>query len=84
MGQVVLGTAVSNAVLTGLEARWLRRELGGLELARSAWAVAAMLLGSAVLAGLVYFGWWALVRIALGCGLCVSACAGGSACDRGA
>jgi putative peptidoglycan lipid II flippase len=57
---VVLGTAVSNAVLTWLEAHWLRRELGGLEIGASAKAVAGMLLASAILAGLTYFGWWAV------------------------
>jgi putative peptidoglycan lipid II flippase len=56
---VVVGTAVSNAVLTGLEAHWLRKELGGLEIGASAGAIARMLLASAILAGLTYFGWWA-------------------------
>jgi putative peptidoglycan lipid II flippase len=56
----VLGTAVSNAVLTWLEAIYLRRELGGLEIGASARTIALMLLGSAVLAGLTYFGWWAV------------------------
>jgi putative peptidoglycan lipid II flippase len=57
---VVLGTAVSNAVLTWLEAIYLRRELGGLEIGASARAVAYILFGSAVLAGMAYFGWWSL------------------------
>jgi putative peptidoglycan lipid II flippase len=57
---VVLGTAVSNAVLTVLEARWLRLELGGLELTRSARAIAGMLVGCLALAGLGYFGWWSI------------------------
>jgi putative peptidoglycan lipid II flippase len=57
---VVLGTAISNAVLTALEAYWLRQELGGLELAASARAIALMLLASGILAGLTYFGWWAV------------------------
>jgi putative peptidoglycan lipid II flippase len=57
---VVLGTAVSNAVLTALEAQRLRRELGGLELTRSARAIAGMLAGCVALGGLGYFGWWAL------------------------
>jgi putative peptidoglycan lipid II flippase len=57
---VVLGTAVSNAVLTWLEARQLRKELGGLEIGASARAIALMLLASAILAGLTYFGWWAV------------------------
>jgi putative peptidoglycan lipid II flippase len=57
---VVLGTAVSNAALTWLEAHRLRRELGGLEIGASARAIALMLLASAILAGLTYFGWWAV------------------------
>jgi putative peptidoglycan lipid II flippase len=57
---VVIGTAISNAFLTGLEAHWLRKELGGLEIAASAGKIAMMLLASAVLAGLTYFGWWSV------------------------
>jgi putative peptidoglycan lipid II flippase len=56
----VLGTAVSNAVLTWLEAVYLRRELGGLEIGASVRTIALMVLASAVLAGLTYFGWWAV------------------------
>jgi putative peptidoglycan lipid II flippase len=59
----VLGTAVSNAVLTWLEAVYLRRELGGLEIAASLRTVALMLLASVVLAGLTYFGWYAVDTI---------------------
>jgi putative peptidoglycan lipid II flippase len=79
----VLGTAVSNAVLTALEAQRLRRELGGLELTRSARAIAGMLAGSVVLAGLAYFGWWSVDLIigrsliaqilSVGCGLALGA-----------
>ena len=46
---VVIGTAISNAFLTGLEAHWLRKELGGLEIGASAGKIALMLLASAVL-----------------------------------
>ena len=56
----MVGTAISNALLTGLEAHRLRRELGGLEIAASARKIALMLLASAILAGLTYFGWWAV------------------------
>jgi putative peptidoglycan lipid II flippase len=74
---------VSNAVLTALEAQRLRRELGGLELTRSARAIAGMLAGSVVLAGLAYFGWWSVDLIigrsliaqilSVGCGLALGA-----------
>jgi putative peptidoglycan lipid II flippase len=57
---VVLGTIISNAVLTVLEAQRLRRLLGGLELARTARAIAGMLVGAAA-CGLVSYGaWWAI------------------------
>jgi putative peptidoglycan lipid II flippase len=60
---VVLGTVISNALLTVLEAIYLRRELGGLELTRTAWACAAMLTGAAVLAEVAYGGWWCLDHV---------------------
>jgi putative peptidoglycan lipid II flippase len=56
----VLGTVVSNAVLTVLEGYYLRSELGGLQLAETGRAVAGMLLGAVVLGGIAYFAWWAL------------------------
>jgi putative peptidoglycan lipid II flippase len=59
----VLGTAVSNAVLTWLEAIYLRRELGGLEIGASVRTIGLMLLASVVLAGLTYFGWYAVDTI---------------------
>jgi putative peptidoglycan lipid II flippase len=60
---VVLGTVISNGVLTVLEAIRLRRELGGLELERTARACAGMLAGAVVLAGIAYFAWYALDTI---------------------
>jgi putative peptidoglycan lipid II flippase len=48
---VVLGTVVSNVVLTVLLAYRLRHELGGLELPRLLRSVAVMLLAAAALAG---------------------------------
>jgi putative peptidoglycan lipid II flippase len=60
---VVLGTVISNALLTVLEAIYLRRELGGLELTRTAWACAAMLTGAAVLAEVAYGSWWLLDHV---------------------
>jgi putative peptidoglycan lipid II flippase len=56
---LVLGTVVSNAVLTVAEARLLRRELGGFEVARSLRAAAVMVAGGALLAATAYGGWWA-------------------------
>src|SRR4051794_18219225 len=60
---VVLGTVISNAVLTVLEGIYLRRELGGLEVARSSRAVAGMLGGAVVLGAIAYFAWYALDTI---------------------
>jgi putative peptidoglycan lipid II flippase len=57
---VVLGTVISNALLTVLEAIYLRRELGGLEIERTLAACAQMLIGALVLAALAYGGWWAI------------------------
>jgi len=51
---VVLGTVVSNGVLTGLLAFRLRRELHGLEGARLIRSLAAMLLAGAALAAAAY------------------------------
>jgi putative peptidoglycan lipid II flippase len=51
---VVLGTVVSNGVLTVLLAIRLRGELGGLELPRLLRSVAVMLLAGAALAGVAY------------------------------
>jgi putative peptidoglycan lipid II flippase len=57
---VVLGTVISNAVLTVLEGYWLREELGGLELATTARACGGMLAGAVVLGGVAYGAWRAL------------------------
>jgi putative peptidoglycan lipid II flippase len=59
----VLGTVVSNALLTCLEGAYLRRELGGLELARGALAVFGMLVGAGLLAEVSYATWWALDHV---------------------
>jgi putative peptidoglycan lipid II flippase len=57
---IVIGTAVSSAAMTALQAAILRRRLGGLDLARTASAV-MRILAAAVLLGLVtYVVWWAL------------------------
>jgi putative peptidoglycan lipid II flippase len=62
---LVLGTAISNAVLTLAEGRWLRLELHGLELTRSLISVAGMLEGAVVL-GFVAYGTWSVLDNALG------------------
>jgi putative peptidoglycan lipid II flippase len=57
IGGVVLGTTVSNVVLTVLEARLLRQGLGGLELTRTLRAMLLMLAAAALL-GIVAYGVW--------------------------
>jgi putative peptidoglycan lipid II flippase len=57
---LVLGTGISNAALTLAEARWLRLELGGLEVPRTLRAIAGMLAGAAILGGVSYGAWWLL------------------------
>jgi len=60
IGGVVLGTTVSNVVLTVLEARLLRRGLGGLELGRTLRAMVIIAAASAVLGGIAYGVWHTL------------------------
>jgi putative peptidoglycan lipid II flippase len=57
IGGVVLGTTVANVVLCVLEARLLRRGLGGLELPRTLRAVLLIAAASALL-GIVAYGVW--------------------------
>jgi putative peptidoglycan lipid II flippase len=57
---IVLGTVISNAVLTVQEAIVLRRELHGLELARTFRACAVMMVGAIILAAVSYGTWRAL------------------------
>jgi putative peptidoglycan lipid II flippase len=64
----VLGTVVSNALLTWLEAIYLRRALGGLEIGRTALACFGMLVGAGLLAEVSYGVWWLLHHL-LGGGL---------------
>jgi putative peptidoglycan lipid II flippase len=59
----VLGTVISNALLTLLEATYLRRELGGLELERGALAVFGMLAAAGLLGEVTYASWWALDHV---------------------
>lgn len=65
IGGVVLGTTVSNIVLCVLEARVLRRGLGGLELTQTLRAMALILAASALL-GAVAYGVWYLLDDLLG------------------
>jgi putative peptidoglycan lipid II flippase len=60
IGGIVIGTAVSNVVLTLLEARRLRHELGGLEVARTLRAGAIMLAAAALLGAVAYGAWYGL------------------------
>jgi putative peptidoglycan lipid II flippase len=60
IGGIVLGTTVSNLVLTLLEARRLRQELGGLEVARTLRAAALMIAAAALLGGVAYGTWYGL------------------------
>src|SRR5215216_7222777 len=60
IGGIVIGTAVSNLVLTLLEARRLRHELGGLEVARTLRAGALMVAAAALLGALAYGVWYML------------------------
>src|ERR671910_2234174 len=65
IGGIVIGTTVSNAVMMGLLATRLRRELGGLEVARTLRAAAVMVAAAALLAGVAY-GTWRLLDSLLG------------------
>jgi putative peptidoglycan lipid II flippase len=60
IGGIVIGTTVSNVVLTLLEARRLRAELGGLEVTRTLRAAAIMLAAAALLGGVAYGAWYGL------------------------
>src|SRR3954464_4693052 len=57
---VVLGTVVSNALLTVLETRYLAPLLGGLELRQTLLACFGMLVGAGLLAEVAYGTWWLL------------------------
>ena len=56
----MIGTTVSNVVLTLLEARRLRAELGGLEVTRTLRAAALMLAAAALLGVVAYGAWYGL------------------------
>jgi putative peptidoglycan lipid II flippase len=68
VGGIVIGTILSNAALVIAEATWLRRELGGLQVARTLKAVAQMLLAAAAL-GVIAYGAHAGLEALLGTAL---------------
>jgi putative peptidoglycan lipid II flippase len=60
---VVLGTVISNALLTVLETRYLAPLLGGLELRETLLACFGMLVGAGMLAEVSYGVWWVLDNV---------------------
>jgi putative peptidoglycan lipid II flippase len=76
---IVIGTAVSNAVMTAQQIYYVRRELHGFELVRTARALAIMLGGAVAFGGAAYGVWFALDAalgtslvaqlVSVGCGL---------------
>jgi putative peptidoglycan lipid II flippase len=60
---VVLGTVLSNALLTVLETRYLAPLLDGLELRRTLLACFGMLVGAGMLAEVAYAVWWVLDHV---------------------
>jgi putative peptidoglycan lipid II flippase len=63
IGGIVLGTAVSSAAMTVLQAAILRRLLGGLDLRRTLAAAAWILVAAALLGAVAYGAWWGLDRV---------------------
>jgi len=57
---VVIGTAVASAAMTVGQAYRIRQELHGFEIVRTLHGVVLMLIASAVLGAVAYFGWEAL------------------------
>jgi putative peptidoglycan lipid II flippase len=81
---IVLGTVVSTAATTALQAAWLRRELQGrLELGRTASAAARMVWAACVLAAVAYGLHWSLQEL-LGTSVVAQAVALGVALGVGA
>jgi putative peptidoglycan lipid II flippase len=63
IGGIVIGTALSNVVLVLLEARRLRREIGGLETIRTLRATAIMVAAAVLLAAIAYGAWYGLDQL---------------------
>ncbi len=57
---IVIGTAVSNAVMTAQQIYYLRRELQGFEIVRTVTALAKMLAAAVGFGLAAYAGWWLL------------------------
>jgi len=57
---IVIGTAVSNAVMAAQQAFYLRRDLRGFEVVRTLRALAVMLVAAAGFGGAAYGTWWLL------------------------
>ncbi len=79
---IVIGTVVSTVAMTVGQATLLRRDLGGIESARTLAAAARMLLAAAALAGVAYAVWVPL-DAALGRSLAAQAAAIGAALTAG-
>jgi putative peptidoglycan lipid II flippase len=79
---IVIGTAVSSAAMTAFQAAVLRRQLGGLDLARTLTAMAKIVAASAVLGLVAYAVWWELDRL-LGRGLIAEIVSVGAALAAG-
>jgi putative peptidoglycan lipid II flippase len=60
IGGIVLGTVVGTIVMCAMQGWLLRGDLGGIEGARTAAAVAQMTLAAAALAGVAYGAWYGL------------------------
>jgi putative peptidoglycan lipid II flippase len=63
VGGIVLGTTVSNAVMMVLLGTRLRRELGGLQVARTLRAVMIMTAAAVLLAVVSYAVWWGIDHV---------------------
>ncbi|MEA2473995.1 MAG: putative peptidoglycan lipid flippase [Thermoleophilaceae bacterium] len=57
---VVLGTVVGTVGMSVAQAWYLRPDLGGVEGRETLWAIAKMILASAVLGGVAYGVWWGI------------------------
>ena len=82
IGGVVLGTTISNIVLTVLEARRLRLEIGGIELGRTLRSC-VVIVGASVVLGLIAYGVWYGLDSVLGRSLIAQLVAVGAALAAG-
>jgi putative peptidoglycan lipid II flippase len=82
IGGIVLGTVVGTIAMCALQGWMLRDDLGGIEGARTALAVARMLAAAALLGGAAYGAWYGLDEL-LGRGLAAQIAAVGVAIGAG-